>query len=378
MFKRSLLSVPDVKSDSSTEDEKSIREISFYPDLGSTKRSCAEKLQQISDLISNALKTGCLVKLTFTSNGKISSMNSCSFPSNSEQSVAKFVSIVKILHILLKNHVNGVIATRRDIYYQDVNLFQSQTIVDNVIALLVKSLGFSPMELGAVAAQKGIFFGGIECVNDDNQVTAYLNKMPHTPCLIPRLNGITKIRCLEPISRIIIIEKEAVFTSLLQSHDYGGVNSNTILITGKGYPDLLTKDFVHLLMVCYPETSVVAMVDLDPFGMAIMKNYKDIQITGKSSVSHPLSVSRDALKRIKLSKLSLLRFFRDKGDECLDLNLRDFNMAKSLIADFDTNFDRFDVEDVHFLEECQRMMFFQKKAELDLVGVGGLLQAQGH
>lgn len=259
----------------------------------------------------------------------------------------------------MKNSNNGVIATRRDIYYQDVDLFKSQVIVDAVIALFCKSLQFTPMQLGAVAAQKGLLFGSIDCLSDGGELISSLEKAPHTPCLIPRLNNVSRIMSRKPISSIIIVEKEAVFTSLLQSKKYGSLDSNSIILTGKGYPDLLTKDFTRILISSNIEVPVICMVDLDPFGMAIMKNYRD---HGKGLRG------KNPAQRIKLSATSLLDFFRpsDGSSNCLDLNLRDFSIAKRLICDFQNGFDYDDEKDLRFLSECQRMLFFGKKAELDL------------
>lgn len=56
---------------------------------------------------------------------------------------------------------------------------------------------------------------------------------------------------------------------------------------GKGYPDLATRQFLHLVHSAFPEVPIYALVDFDPSGIDIMLTYK----RGSRSLGHEDNVT---------------------------------------------------------------------------------------
>lgn len=70
---------------------------------------------------------------------------------------------------------------------------------------------------------------------------------------------------------IVVIEKDGIFNRLREDKFYDLVPS--ILITGKGFPDLATRVFVSLLSKAL-RIPVLGVCDCNPFGLSIMLTYK--------------------------------------------------------------------------------------------------------
>jgi meiotic recombination protein SPO11 len=68
-----------------------------------------------------------------------------------------------------------------------------------------------------------------------------------------------------------VIEKEAVFQRLAEDHFYNLIPS--ILITGKGVPDLTTRQLVHKLSTIL-NIPVLGIFDYNPYGVAIWMMYR--------------------------------------------------------------------------------------------------------
>ncbi|KAJ8430729.1 hypothetical protein Cgig2_001302 [Carnegiea gigantea] len=71
---------------------------------------------------------------------------------------------------------------------------------------------------------------------------------------------------------IIVIEKHAIFQRLAEDCFFNEIPS--ILITAKGYPDLATRFLFHKMSRAFPNLSILALVDWNPAGLAIICTYK--------------------------------------------------------------------------------------------------------
>ena len=71
---------------------------------------------------------------------------------------------------------------------------------------------------------------------------------------------------------VIVVEKDAIFKRLMEeqvlNHE---IFSRTIFITGKGMPDIATRQLVSLLSNSLP---VLVLTDCDPYGLEIFFTYK--------------------------------------------------------------------------------------------------------
>ena len=69
---------------------------------------------------------------------------------------------------------------------------------------------------------------------------------------------------------VLVVEKDAVFQRLLEERILSKF-PGLVMVTGKGVPDLATRQLVHLLSVTLP---VLIITDCDPYGLEIFLTYK--------------------------------------------------------------------------------------------------------
>ncbi|KAK8506656.1 hypothetical protein V6N12_013470 [Hibiscus sabdariffa] len=71
---------------------------------------------------------------------------------------------------------------------------------------------------------------------------------------------------------IIVVEKHAIFQRLAEDHVFNQIPS--ILVTAKGYPDIATRFLLHRMSRAFPELPIIALVDWNPAGLAILCSFK--------------------------------------------------------------------------------------------------------
>ncbi|OTB01709.1 hypothetical protein M426DRAFT_265630 [Hypoxylon sp. CI-4A] len=207
------------------------------------------------------------------------------FPASTESEAKKFTCLLHILHMCHEALVAGQIITKRNIYYQNPDLFGRQQYVDNLVDDVAFTFGVGRDALNIVAAYKGLIAGGVtitsslntemDCSSDNNGI------------LIPRADTIRRID-LREVQWILVIEKEATFRGLAASrYSETSTVGMGVIVTGKGYPDLATRQFLHLLHSTVPQVPILALVDFDPSGIEIMLTYK----YGSRSLSHEQNVT---------------------------------------------------------------------------------------
>ncbi|XDG01593.1 hypothetical protein ABKA04_001208 [Annulohypoxylon sp. FPYF3050] len=109
--------------------------------------------------------------------------------------------------------------------------------------------------------------------------------------LIPHAETVQQVDIRET-RWVLVIEKEATFRGLAASRYYETSAAGAgVLITGKGYPDLVTRQFLHLLHSGSPQVPIYALVDFDPSGIDIMLTYK----RGSRSLSHEENITAPGL-----------------------------------------------------------------------------------
>ena len=72
---------------------------------------------------------------------------------------------------------------------------------------------------------------------------------------------------------VLIIEKETLFFNLVGNYQFFKKFPNAILITGKGYPDYITKVFIKKLYNLVDNIPFIYFGDHDPHGFEIYLNY---------------------------------------------------------------------------------------------------------
>ncbi|KAK1976690.1 type IIB DNA topoisomerase [Colletotrichum cereale] len=225
------------------------------------------------------------------------------FPGRTVHEATKFSRLMRILQMSLSALIAGRTITkryvvnalslacslfallkareRRSIYYQDENLFKKQSVVDNLVDDLAYTLGLGREDLGIVATGKGLVAGPIlirtkthHDFDSSSEAPSNLDASSSaTGVLIPPTKDIAQID-FGRVRWVLVIEKDATFRTLAAARYWDTSTCGSgILVTGKGYPDLVTKQFLHLLHDVKPELPIVALMDYDSDGIAIMRCY---------------------------------------------------------------------------------------------------------
>nr|ODN90288.1 hypothetical protein L204_05892 [Cryptococcus depauperatus CBS 7855] len=169
------------------------------------------------------------------------------------------------VNLRLKNRKSG------DIFYRDKPLFIHQPVVNKIVDDIVASAGLQRKDFNVCASAKGLI--------------AATSLVIHRRTENPLVLSATHASLIDPIEKISHLETPgnpegikwvlvAVFQSLcnatiLKEPDLG----SGVLVTGKGFPDLATRQILYLIANSFPKASMYALVDADPHGLSIFSNY---------------------------------------------------------------------------------------------------------
>lgn len=272
----------------------------------------------------------------------------------------RFMSILKVIQILIVNLSFKKVTTLRDIYYQDVTLFhKSQKYSNEMIEMIRKSLNASLEDnLSIFPSQKGLVYGNCNirfkegaCIDLD---------YTSDPKLIPPISNREDNKIIEITpapDAVVIIEKDAIFKSFCNFIKKKNYSKHIIVITGKGYPDKLTKKFVHSLSDYNSNAVMLGFMDSDVYGINIFKTYKYLNDDEKFS----------EIKMI-LAGVFLLEY--EEG--WIDISNRDIKMMSNLIKEMAIQLEHcHQSKSLNELKICHRELtrglFLFKKSEMNVI-----------
>ncbi|KAI8807596.1 Spo11/DNA topoisomerase VI subunit A [Cladochytrium replicatum] len=141
-----------------------------------------------------------------------------------------YTRILKICYNLL---VDEKVATKRDVYYQDVALFKSQRVVDQAVDDIACSFKVPRYCLNVDAAGKGLVIGSLKLVLKSATIID-CSACPQGT-LIPSVELIDRI--VTDADFVLVVEKEATFSALLSHGLISGYPlGRCILITVRLFP----------------------------------------------------------------------------------------------------------------------------------------------
>lgn len=192
----------------------------------------------------------------------------------------KIAQIFKLASLLYEKCLKLSSSTKRELYYTNVELFKSTDIIDNIINDLCSILAVHRFELPIFPSGKGLFCGNITLFNEKG---CQMN-IKHSSNNYNKINLITYEYLTENFTVqindfncpfILIIEKETLFFNLLENNEFLSAFPNCILVTGKGYPDYMTKVFLKKIVnqTSINNVPVLYFGDNDPHGFEIFLNY---------------------------------------------------------------------------------------------------------
>ncbi|KAL1021477.1 hypothetical protein UPYG_G00013800 [Umbra pygmaea] len=189
--------------------------------------------------------------------------------SNCPSTVSKFGQILKVLSSIYKLVQSNIYATKRDIYYNDTQLFGSQRTVDSIVDDISCLLKVPRRRLHVLASSKGFVSGDLCYLEEDGTRVDCHSSTSATP-VSSNVVGISNI--VSSAKFVLIVEKDATFQRLLDD-DICSKLSPCIMITGKGVPDVNSRLMVRKIWDTL-HVPVFALVDADPHGIEIMCIYK--------------------------------------------------------------------------------------------------------
>ncbi len=187
-------------------------------------------------------------------------------PFHSLASVVDSTRLIRLIEIVNELLIKDIHATKREIYYTDVDLFEDQKNSDKIIEDLSAMLKVIRNSTHIVASAKGACIGRLKIrdAGDEIDLTRGSGGWAITPFL-------DKIEIVESDAEfILVVEKDAALIRLSEAkwwNDYP-----CIILTGKGSADIATRMFLRILekelkIPCF------CLVDSDPYGHYIYSVY---------------------------------------------------------------------------------------------------------
>ncbi|KAG8201900.1 hypothetical protein JTE90_027378 [Oedothorax gibbosus] len=182
------------------------------------------------------------------------------------------LKIVRFLKVLLRIHkliTTNTFRTKREIYYEDVPLFKNQTILDHILDDIACLLKTPKVKLHVLTTSKGCIAGNLKYKEADG---TYVDCQESSQGVLLS-NDVGSIKYIQSDARfILIVEKSAVFQMLLDCNITRLLHP-CIMITGKGFPDVNTREMLRKLFDTL-HIPVLGLVDADPYGIEILSIYK--------------------------------------------------------------------------------------------------------
>uniref|UniRef100_A0A3P9MIV8 DNA topoisomerase (ATP-hydrolyzing) n=1 Tax=Oryzias latipes TaxID=8090 RepID=A0A3P9MIV8_ORYLA len=242
--------------------------------------------------------------------------------SNCLASVTKFAQILKILSVIYRLVQSNSYATKRDVYYNNTQLFGSQRSVDTIVDDISCMLKVSRRALHVMATSKGLIAGDL-CYLEEDGTRIDCRSSSAAVSVSSNVSGIRNI--VSSAKFVMIVEKDATFQRLLNDN-FCRKLSPCIMITGKGVPDVNSRLMVKKLWDTL-QIPIFALVDADPHGFEIMCIYKYGSVA-MSFEAHSLTVP--SVMWLGLLPSDLQRLMVPKHS-LLPLTRRDENKLNSLL-----------------------------------------------
>ncbi|CAL4065504.1 unnamed protein product, partial [Meganyctiphanes norvegica] len=272
----------------------------------------------------------------------------CSVVSMTNQSTFRRYSLLMHTAGQVYFHVkSNSVATIRDVYYEWKKNYIRQCSLEQSVEDLSRLFGVPRAALHLTTTAKGLIAGEVRFTLCDGTLLD-IAQAPNG-VLVPE--GVEGIQAVESSARyILVIEKDATFQKLVEAafhRTYGP----TILITGKGYPDLMTR---QLLVRLWRDLRipVLALMDPDPYGIHIACVYK---FGSRKRNEEGLTVPSLALLGVLPTDLTSLAL---PPSTLLPLEPRDYGLLATLAAHKDI------AEHPQWLEQIKEQQKCGMKAEI--------------
>ncbi|KAI9108381.1 hypothetical protein K1719_020572 [Acacia pycnantha] len=187
-----------------------------------------------------------------------------------------FVRVWKVMEMCYQILLQEKRVNQRELYYKllcdSPDLFPSQTDVNRSIQDVVALLRCSRYSLGIMASSRGLIAGRLILQEPGKDAVDCSVSGSSGHVISGDLNLLENLVLKTDARYLIIVEKHAIFQRLAEDRFFHQIPS--ILITAKGYPDIATRFLLHRLSLAFPDLPILALVDWNPAGLAILCTFK--------------------------------------------------------------------------------------------------------
>ncbi|UYI27493.1 type II DNA topoisomerase VI subunit [Encephalitozoon cuniculi] len=176
---------------------------------------------------------------------------------------------LRLYEIIIEMQELGITRNEREIFYMDVNVFRTQSVVRRLVSSIASELQISKHDLGVRNTLKGIFIGRLGFVRHHGLGMVEMSSKGGCPQLIPDMSDIAEVLC--DYKKTVVVEKDTVLQRIASEIEREKCLEEILFVCGKGYP---CKNTVLLLKMIEHKTAVAGLFDLDPFGIHIFCIYK--------------------------------------------------------------------------------------------------------
>jgi DNA topoisomerase VI subunit A len=266
--------------------------------------------------------------------------------------VTRLIRVLEIVHELLEKDIH---ATKREIYYNDVKLFEEQNNSDYAIDDIAPLLGTNRESTHIVASAKGTAIGRL--VIEDSGDRIDMTKLGTGGWSITTF--LDRVDIVESDAEfLMIVEKDAAMLRLSETKWWQ--RYPCILLTARGSPDIASRMFARRLT---KELKIPAftLVDADPFGAWIHSVY--LRGSKRLSYESPFLATPD------LHLLGVLSHDLDSYNvprECrLRMTPEDIKRAKEMLK------EPFVTKNPKWVADIEQMLQRQEKAEIQALAAHG-------
>ena len=187
-------------------------------------------------------------------------MKTISRPYHSLASVVDATRTARVMEIVFNLLRSNLHATKREVYYSDVNLFREQKYSDKIIEDVASMIQTTRDSVHVVASARGSAMGRVT-IRDGGDIIDLTKMGTGGWAVTPFLD---QLEIVESDAEFVILsEKDAAVMRLAEAKYWN--RQPCIVITGKGSGDIATRAFLKML-VKELEIPAFALVDSDPYG----------------------------------------------------------------------------------------------------------------
>ncbi|KAL0236444.1 hypothetical protein GEMRC1_003026 [Eukaryota sp. GEM-RC1] len=174
--------------------------------------------------------------------------------------------LLRSLTVIYELVQNNQRATKRELFYSDPALFKTQRTSDQALSDWSRLLSVPRNNLNVYAEAKGVVYGDL--VYYDGHHAVNCRSSPQGIPITPFIQNISDITS-KNLQYIIVVEKDAALFRLIEDDVISTIGSS-VLITGCGFPDYVTRAFLYQLSIRFPDVPVIGLADADPYGLDIL------------------------------------------------------------------------------------------------------------